>query len=162
MRLTALLPLSLALLAAPPLQAEELPKAVQQLHFSEPGGKMQQGFMGWSDAASVCAFRRVPYHLKPFPDFVLHILAHGNLGKHVPVNMAGIGGKPAENETLRAAVRREIRCGKNLLPFRFCPDRVEFPFRGGRVIPEEPENGGACDKSRKNAQSSKKPEGFLS
>ena len=31
MRLTALLPLSLALLAAPALQAEELPKAVQQL-----------------------------------------------------------------------------------------------------------------------------------
>ena len=31
MRLTALLPLSLALLAAPSLQAEELPKAIQQL-----------------------------------------------------------------------------------------------------------------------------------
>lgn len=137
-------------------------KAAQQLHLSEPRSQVQQGFVGRGAAAAVRALRRIPDHLEPFPDFVLHVLAHGNLGKHVPVNMAGIGGKPAENETLRAAVRREIRCGKNLLPFRFCPDRVEFPFRGGRVIPEEPENGGACDKSRKNAQSSKKPEGFLS
>lgn len=31
MRLTALLPLSLALLAAPLVQAEDLPKAIQQL-----------------------------------------------------------------------------------------------------------------------------------
>ena len=36
MRLTALLPLSLALLASPALQAEELPKAVQQLQAKAP------------------------------------------------------------------------------------------------------------------------------
>ena len=64
--------------------------AVQKLDVPQPGSQVQQGFMMGGTAAAISVFRCFPYHLEPFPDFVLHVLAHGKFGKQVPVNMTGI------------------------------------------------------------------------
>ena len=71
-------------------------------------------------------------------------------------------------ESPRKMKRSGLRCAVKSAAVRICSLSafvqigLNFHSAGEGSFLEEPENGGACDKSRKNAQSSKKPEGFLS
>ena len=107
----------------------------------QTGSQVQQGFLMGRAAAAISAFRGFPYHLEPFTDFILHVLAHGKFGKQVPVNMTGIGGQGPEQETFRTVALHIVRHHQDLFFFRFRPQGTEFPFAGGWFIPQEPKNG---------------------